>query len=241
MKKSILIILSVFFFFNLQAQDRNLRLGFEAGVVYADAQSDFNIPRRVLQADLFPGLGRGYANGPAVGFAAGFISQYELSDWIQLSGRLTFSNLATEIEGAVYERGDDTPFIPNRVKGTANLYYLDVQLGAKVYTGQSRLQFFVYPFVQSSFYLGNQYKLDLTYPEGQMAELDTATDNTTNYTSQVFMAGLGLGIEYRLSDRISLDLMPSLEYAFNQYSDVENGDALNPTNLGISLGFYYHL
>lgn len=241
MKKILLPLFSVLFLsISLYAQDSGWRLGFEVALVRADVQSDFNVPDRLLLWNEFPGSGNSSGNYPGTGFSVGFVTQYEISDWVSMVAKTNFTSLSTEIEGRVYERPETTPVLPEKLSGTSSIYYFDAQLGAKIYTNQSRLQFFAYPYLESNFYLGNQYNILLTYPTGTTSKLSAAEDRSTSFNSPIFTAGLGLGIEFELTERINLDLMPTLEYAFSQLAEPEDGD-LNPSNIHVVLGFSYGL
>ena len=104
------------------------------------------------------------------------------------------------------------PNMPHEAIFKYSHYFVDLMVGMRYYANDGRFRAFVFPMVESNFYLSNRYETELLLEDVPLQNDPLLENNTTPFREVNFTAGLGIGLEAALSQQIKLIVMPSFEY-----------------------------
>ncbi len=170
---------------------------------------------------------------PDFGYTTGLNLNYQFNAWLGLEAGLHFAN-----------KGYKSSWIPStNIQGARlgearyfdHFYYLDIPLSAKFYILQNRLRLFATAGLSPSIYLDYNYFDEFKYDNGEEETYKSESSMSANTINLVMLAGLG--IDYRISDKISLHLEPIYRRSLMPI----NSDAMEYYlwSIGVNAGVYY--
>lgn len=129
------------------------------------------------------------------------------------------------------------PTLPHRSEIKTSYFFLDWQLGLKYIAIQRKLSLFVMPYFESNFLVDHQSRQKLTYDDGRSESIPTSDFSSyKGLRKNNFSAGLGIGVQYPVVPRLTLYLMPQMEYMLRSATTDGYGKFIN---YGGRLGLWY--
>ncbi len=124
-----------------------------------------------------------------------------------------------------------------RVNFRKAYFYFEMPLGVRYFLTQGKVKFFVQPTVNPALFLTQRTDAEYTFTD-RPNEQNTTTGNSGNFRTLNLHAALGAGIEFPLSGKLILQLMPqgSIQ-AFSAAKNSTTGSRLYSLGLRAGLKF----
>lgn len=168
---------------------------------------------------------------PVMTYAAGARVNYNINKRFGLQSGLTYASRSTNVEAAVQELGEAEKYSTNH-----QVSYLEVPLSLRynVISGK-RMSYYVASGLSANLFLN--YNTELETEQGTIAARRTSDEGEVFLPSQANLL-ISTGVQYRLFDKLSLNLEPAFRYGFatNNYAFSQS----DPMSFGLTSGVSYH-
>lgn len=116
-------------------------------------------------------------------------------------------------------------------------FYFEMPLGVRYFLTQGKVKFFVQPTANPALFLTQRTDAEYSYSD-RPDEQNTTTGNSGNFRTLNLHAALGAGIEFPLSDKLSLQFMPQAGIqAFSAAKNSTTGSRLYSVGFRAGLKF----
>lgn len=224
--KHILLVVFILFIYSVQGQ--NLRSHYEKRFSFGLSFSP-DYTYRTLKSNVddvgFIDI-RNEMESARFGFTTGLSVKYQLSKrWVLESG-LQYADRGDKMEtddaDYVFPDNGEDPFVPDKTKTVNHYYFLGIPLKANFYLLNKRTKVFLSTGISTDFFSGSKTKQIYTI-DGK-DEVSSYSEEGVDFTSVNFVGLAGLGIDYRINEKLELRVEPIVRYSFSSlttYSDLE--------------------
>lgn len=178
-----------------------------------------------------------------MGSTSGVVAKYLLSKRIGLESGLQFSDTGYRSK---YFKDDyeqpgginpsDDPAIPEKMTTNYHYYYLGIPIKLNYYLIRKKVHIFVTTGVSTDFFLDANKKSELEFED--RVEVQTYRYEENNFNNVSFIGLVGLGMEYKISQRFQLQFEPVIRYSFTPLDNTPLKEYLY--SFGTNLTLFYH-
>lgn len=176
---------------------------------------------------------RNKMEAPKFGYTGGVNFSYALNHWLSIESGLHYSNKGYGMKKQDLYSNQQEPGIPTNFKFIENFYYLDLPLKVNFSLGKNRWR-----FISS---VGASTNLFLKESQTQVLYFSDKTDRSTSsdgnkYNNMNISPMVSLGIDYHLSNKMSLRVEPTFRYGLLKIIDAPVTAYL--FSAGLNVGYY---
>ncbi len=234
MKNGLLFVLALIFGTLLHAQDNPRQIGIHFSI------SNFSCTEPLSPANR-PGSG-------VVQVSPGIDYQHFFTDRLAAFSALGFTVFAEKTDNRDLRWPSEhngsggwtpDPSLPHQSETKTSYFYLDWQVGLKYVAIQRKLSLFVLPYLESNFLIDRQLHTQYIYDDGRVESIPTSDAPASGYDGLRkvnLSAGLGIGLQYSIAQRLNLYLMPQAEMMLQPATEEGDGRFVN---YGSRLGLWY--
>jgi len=175
---------------------------------------------------------------PKFGYTAGLAAAYGLSSNWTIETGLLFSNKGYKTKMIDIESLDFSDSILGKGRVYFNFYYLDVPVKINYAYGHGKIRFCATLGITTNIFLDAKTRAILKYNDGHVEHSKGTNINPINAINISPMAGVG--IDWRLTERMKLKIEPTFRYGLLSIGDGWYFDDYL-WNAGLNMGFYYSL
>jgi len=174
---------------------------------------------------------------PKIGFTSGLIVSCTLSKHWELESGLQYSNKGYRTKMTAFYFNNAGPESHPEKMGFIYKYdYLDIPFKVNYYScSSSKLRFCMSLGVAANVLLDTDQREIIQYTDGHK-ERETDNMNDNNWRVDISLLG-GLGVDWRLNDKMNLKIEPTFRYAVLSINDIAVDTYL--WNAGLSIGYYH--
>lgn len=188
------------------------------------------------QTNIFLIDARNEMETPKFGYTAGVNFSYSLNQHFRIESGLHFSNKGYGMKKQDLYSNQQEPGIPTNFKFIENFYYLDIPLKVNFALGKNKWRFISSVGASANFFLKETQTQVLYFSD--KTDRSTSSDGYS-YNKLNISTMVSLGIDYRLSDKMSLRIEPTFRYGVLKIIDAPVTAYLYSAgmNVGYFIGF----
>lgn len=241
--KNILILSFCFFLSSiaLQAQDKKIAIGFEAGLNFSDVNYggeffDEFLPRADYQS--FQAAGEG-----ALGYFLGLGVSRKMSNHFLLNFNAAYTSLHYQIDASVsdFNPSSNRPLsstLPVSAMGTINYSFVNLQAGLTYSIAtDARKGLQISALVGNMIHLNTDWKLDVNYEDGGTGESNAIDGLQEPEYNNLWLLGMDLAYGFSLNENLSLCPKVGFRLGLNSIVDETISPSLFEFGVGLKKWF----
>jgi hypothetical protein len=174
---------------------------------------------------------------PNFGYHSGVSFCYNFKKWLGLESGVQFSNCCYATKYIILHPLDPEPSLPDKIKTFYNNYYIGIPLKVNFSVGKKKVRFFSSLGLSVDLFLLETQLAKLKYSDGRIVKDRQKPHNLYKKILMSIIAGAGL--DYKISQRLSLRIEPVFRY--DVINIIDTPVTANLWDGGINIGFYVGL
>lgn len=152
---------------------------------------------------------------PKFGYTTGIAFSYIISQWLAFDAGLHFASKG--YKSSWIQLTDQNGDFVGESRYVDKFYYVDIPLTALFYLSKNKFRLYATAGFSPSIFINNKYFLEVKHPNGEEETVNSDNPMTFRTVNLVMLAGLGM--DYAMSDKISLRLEPIYRRSLTAIND----------------------